>query len=621
VCAIVGIVSPGEVASREAAAAAAGVLRARGPDDAGTWSEGDVALAHRRLSIIDLSHAGHQPMESRDGRYCVVFNGEIYNFREIRRDLDAGPGGWASDSDTEVVLAAYARWGVSCLQRFHGMFAFAIWDRQERVLFAARDRMGVKPFYYHFESGTFAFSSRPRALFTLIPELSQELDQQALRYYLECGYVPAPWSIYRAVRKLQPAHYLLLKGGELTIESYWRFYEIESESAWRGRSENDLLDELDEIVTRSVGLRMVSDVPVGAFLSGGIDSSLVVAMMMKNGAARVKTFTMGFSDKAHDESGHARAVAEHLGTEHYSEELDSEDLLELMPLFQTEYDEPFFDHAAFPTLALSRLARRHVSVSLSGDGGDELFGGYHYYEIAQRLSRAFSLPAAARRGAAALVGCVPSHSAKLLAGFLRQNAPAAAFAFARSVSKDFGAVFTPRLLEDTDGVCELFTRAAARFPPGLTAFEQASRLDTLYTLPDDYLQKVDVASMAFSLESREPLLDQTIVEWAMRLPLEWKRRGGVGKYLLRKLAYRYVPREILDRPKQGFRVPVSAWLKGPLKAWAEVRLNDRSLFRSLPLDQKRVTELFSQHVSGVRNAEPMLWAILILLENAGRRPA
>jgi asparagine synthase (glutamine-hydrolysing) len=593
---------------------AANMLALRGPDDFGSWIDSGIGLAHRRLSIIDVSSGGHQPMLSADGRYVIVYNGEIYNHLEIRKKLErAGARSWLSSSDTETILAAYLAWGPSCLADFHGMFALAIWDTRERVLFAARDRMGVKPFYYHHGASGFAFASRPRVLPYLEPSLSKEIDEQALRYFLEAGYVPAPHSIYQEVRKLAPAHYLLLDGKGLRLERYWDYRQIEPETSWVNRNEEELLDELDGLVSRSVASRMISDVPLGAFLSGGIDSSLVVAIMAKRLSQPVKTFTIGFNEKAYDESSHAQAVAEYLGTEHHCEHLQVDDLIKLLPSFLTEYDEPFFDSSAFPVLAVSRLARQHVTVSLSGDGGDELFGGYHYYRIAQQLDRFFNLPAAARLGIAALVGRLPQHRFKLLSGALRQPDRAAAFAFSRSIAKDFGGVLNPALISRTQSINALFTSASQSFPKGLHPSEQGMRLDAFYTLPDDYLQKVDVASMAFSLESRDPLLDQDLVEWAMKLPIEWKLRGGVNKYLLRKLAYRYVPREILDRPKMGFGVPIDSWLRGPLFPWAEERLHDKGLFGRLPLDQAAVLKLWKMHQSGARNVHPLLWAILMFL--------
>ncbi|MBI3351101.1 MAG: asparagine synthase (glutamine-hydrolyzing) [Nitrospirae bacterium] len=597
----------------------ADLLYKRGPDDSGVWTEENVGLGHRRLSILDLSPAGHQPMVSKDGRYVIVYNGEIYNFLDLRKELESDEGFWQSNSDTEVILAAYSRWGHQCIERFHGMFAFAIWDRKEKVLFAARDRMGVKPFYYHHSANCFAFASRPRALFSLYPHLSDEIDLHALRFYLEVGYIPAPYSIYKTIRKLPPAHYLIIDQKGLTINRYWDFRQIKPETSWEKRNEEELLDELDEIVSRNVRSRMISDVPLGAFLSGGIDSSLVVSIMAKYSSQPVKTFTIAFEEKANDESTHALAVSKYLGTDHYCETLKVNDLLSLLPVFSEEYDEPFFDHSAFPTMAVSRVARKHVTVSLSGDGGDELFGGYHYYQLAKALNPLFKMPVFVRKGLSGAVSLIPKYRLKLVAKAMAQPDCAGAFAFMRSIAKDFHGVLATEIIDQTEGISRFFSKASQKFPPGLHPSEQGMRLDAFYTLPDDFLQKVDVASMAFSLESRDPLLDHELVEWAMKLPLKWKLRGNQNKYLLRKLAYRYIPRKIIDRPKQGFGVPMESWLRGPLKKWAEDKLHDKKSFKNIPLNQDKVLELLKLHQSGVRNVHPLLWAILVLLDFSSQR--
>jgi asparagine synthase (glutamine-hydrolysing) len=620
-CGIVGIVDFQSNVDLERLRGAAATLRLRGPDDAGVWVSENVGLGHRRLSIIDVLPSGHQPMFSADGRYVIVYNGEIYNFREIRQLLAGGDKRWRSQSDTEVILEAYGRWGPSCVEHFHGMFAFAIWDRQTRVMYAARDRMGVKPFYYHHSSDCFAFASRPRALLALNPGWSDPLDEQAIRFYFESGYVPAPYSVFRAMRKLPPAHWLLLDASGLQLRRYWDYRQIATEHSWEHRREDDLLDELDEILSRSVRSRMISDVPLGAFLSGGIDSSIVVAMMAKFSSKPVKTFTIGFENKAYDESHHAAAVARHLGTEHFREEMRIDDLLELKPTFSREFDEPFFDSSAFPTMAVSRLARRHVTVSLSGDGGDELFGGYPYYELTRLLGSFYGLPTPVRSFLASVTGIAPNHRLKLLSAAMCQGNVIEAFCFARSVAKDFDAVLAPEVLRRTASLQELFAEAAKMCPADLSAPEIAMRLDAFCTLPDDYLQKVDVASMAFSLESREPLLDQDLVEWATRLPLKWKLRGGQAKYLLRKLAYRYIPRKIVDRPKRGFEVPIANWLKGPLQPWANTAFNDSESFKNIPLVQESFCKLLNIHKSGERRAHPLLWAGLIFLDFVNGLPS
>ena len=600
----------GGVGSRAPADAARAIaaIRERGPDDRGVWRGEGAELANCRLAILDLSSAGHLPMVSADGRYALAYNGEIYNFRELRGELG---GDWRSDSDSEVILRAHARWGKAFLSRLRGMFALAIWDKHERRLLLARDRLGVKPLYYALDKDAALFGSRPKALFAYRADLSRALDTDALALYLETGYFPAPYTLHAAVRKLPAGHWLEFQDGRVATGAYWSALGIEPVHQWSKRSEESLIDELEELLVRSVKYRLVSDVPLGAFLSGGIDSSVVVALMTKLAPGSVKTFTIAFREPQYDESAHARAVAHALGTEHREETLSVDDLLALVPTFHEHFDEPFFDSSAFPALALSRLARESVTVALGGDGGDELFGGYHYYSILQRLSPAFALPAAVRAAAAHAVGLAPSHRARLLAATLRERKPLQAFRFMRSIAKDFGSVLSPaaRPRIDADGI---FARAVEHMPQHLAPAEQAMRLDLTHVLPEEYLQKTDVSSMAYSLEAREPLLDHELVEWAMKLPLAWKLRGAQGKHLLRRLACRHLPREIVARPKQGFTVPIDRWLRGPLAKWARERLEDRRLYERFPLDRQRVLGLLDLHQSGRRDTHPLLWAVLML---------
>ncbi|MDX8377357.1 MAG: asparagine synthase (glutamine-hydrolyzing) [Mariprofundales bacterium] len=610
-CGIVGIINwQHECVDIEKLKRATTTLRRRGPDDSGLWSEENIGFGHRRLAVIDTSNGGHQPMLSICGRYMIVFNGEIYNHQELRTQLPVQR--WQSQSDTETILAAYHYWGTDCVLHFNGMFALAIWDKQDKKLFVARDRMGIKPLYYSNSDKCFVLASRPKSLLEFI-NCAGQYDMQGIRYYLQSGYFPNTSSVYKNVHKLAAGHWMLVNNAQLTIERYWDFRGIEIEQKWQSRSQSKLIDELDGIINKSVSARMLADVPLGAFLSGGIDSSLVVAYMCRLSSKPVRTFTIGFNESDYDESKHAQAVAEHLGTEHHCQYLNVNDLLELMPLFSEEYDEPFFDSSSFPTMAVSRLARKNVTVSLSGDGGDELFGGYHYYRIAEQLSPFFAMPNSMRKLISICSSCMPNHQFKLLAAALREEDSAAAFAFARSIAKDFGGLLLPDALADTEDMRTMFSRTARSFPENITAGERGARLDAFFTLPDDFLQKVDLASMAFSLEAREPFLDQNVVEWAMRLPWTWKLRGKDNKYLLRQLAYRYVPQSILDRPKQGFGVPIDHWLRGPLHGWAQDLLHNTQLFSSLPLSQIRAQELFAIHNSGARNISALLWAVLMLL--------
>ena len=544
-------------------------------------------------------------MVSAEGRYVLTYNGEIYNYRELRAELG---GDWRSDSDSEVILRAYARWGKGFLGRLRGMFALGIWDRHEKRLLLARDRLGVKPLYYAQRGGAVLFASRPQTLFAYDPQLSTDVDLSGLSLYLEAGYFPAPFTLHSAIRKLPAGHLLEFADGIANVSAYWNPLGIEPIPSWRERPEADLLDELDQLLTSSVKARLISDVPLGAFLSGGIDSSTVVALMSKLASGPVKTFTIGFREAEYDESRYAAEVAKLFGTEHRQEMLSVDDLLALVPSFHEHFDEPFCDSSAFPALAVSRLARRQVTVALGGDGGDELFGGYHYYSILQRVAPAFRLPRVLRSGAAQMIRLAPTHRAQLLAQTLSEDEPLKAFRFMRSIAKDFGSLMQePRARMDS-----VFAATVQHMPSGLTAAEQAMRLDLTHILPEEYLQKTDLSSMSYALKAREPLLDHELVEWSLKLPLEWKLRGGKSKYLLRRLAARYLPREIVERPKQGFAVPIDRWLRGPLRGWARERLEERRLYERFPLDRRRVLELLDLHLSGKRDAHPLLWAVLML---------
>lgn len=612
-CGIVGIFqNHGLLSDPEAFDRSVQKLWRRGPDDAGVWHDEFVRLGHRRLAILDLTPAGHQPMESSDGRFVIVFNGEIYNHVELRVQLDPF-GGWRGHSDTETLLEAYRAWGVDCLQRLNGMFAFAIWDRSERTLFVARDRMGVKPLYYGWRNGRFAFASRPGALTGLLGSSGGEIDPQALRVYLEMGYIPAPCSIYRHVRKLRAGHYMLVDGREPRAVRYWDYRHIAPDPRLTMRSEESLVDELQELIGRAVKARLISDVPLGAFLSGGVDSAMVVASMKAVGVAAPRTFTITFKEEAYNEGPAAARIAQHLGVDHTTETLEVGDLLGLLPMYVDEFDEPFADSSAFPTMAVARLARRHVTVALTGDAGDELFGGYHYYSLVERLGRIQRWPVALRRVARAVAAQLPSHKAKLVAGALDHDNPIAVFNYLRGCGKDFAPLVTAATLDSTDASMGWFEQSAASFALDLSPAEQGMRLDLGFMLADGYLQKIDLATMAMSLEGRCPLVDYRLVEWAMRLPMSYKIRHGQTKYLLKKALCRHLPTDLVYRPKQGFGVPVAQWLRGPLRSWTYDLLHDESLLSRLPLERTRVRALADLHMSGERDAHPLLWATLMLL--------
>ena len=440
-----------------------------------------------------------------------------------------------------------------------------------------------------------------------------DIDAEALRVYLELGYVPAPLSFHRNIRKLPAGHYLLVNPRGVRRVRYWDFRSLKPDAAMASRPEAELIEELDALVQSAVKLRLMADVPLGAFLSGGVDSALLVAAMKTAGVAHPKAFTIAFRESAFNEGPAAARAANHLGVDHIHETLGVESLLDLLPTYIQEYDEPFADSSAFPSMAVARLARRHVTVALSGDGADELFGGYHYYPLIDRLAPLLRWRAKTKLLMGELLGGLPWHRAKLLAGALRCHDSVALFQYLRSVGKDYPPLVNREILESTPNSESWFAQASSAFAMDLSASETAMRLDTAITLPDLFLQKVDVASMAFSLEARCPMTDYRLVEWAMRLPLEFKLRNGTTKYLLKKVLTRYLPADSVYRPKMGFSVPLAEWLRGPLRTWAQEIVHDDTLMARLPLDKTRVRELFRQQAAGERESHPLLWSILMLL--------
>jgi len=612
-CGIVGVFSSdGRLPDPMQFARCLDKLKNRGPDDGGVWADSLVKLGHRRLSVVELSGAGHQPMLSHDGRYVIVFNGEIYNHLELRKDLDP-EGGWRGQSDTETLVEAFRHWGSECLGRLNGMFAFAIWDRKERRLFLARDRMGVKPLYYSNCDGVFAFGSRPGAVVPLAGPTAHELNPEALRLYLELGYIPAPLSYYRNVNKLRPGHFAWVDSCGVRAGRYWDFRHIPPDGALLHRAEGEIIEELDALIRDSVRLRLMSDVPFGAFLSGGVDSAMIVAAMKASGVPAPKTFTISFDEKEFDEGPQAAAIAAHIGVEHRAERLSVEELLSLLPMYVEQFDEPFADSSSFPTMAVARLARSHVTMALTGDAADELFGGYHYYPLANQLARVARLPASLKRLLKSALGALPSHRAKQLAGALALDGSVETYNYLRSFGKDLAPLVTADVLAETHSSRELYEEFAASFAMDLDSAETGMRLDMGFMLPNGYLHKVDVATMAFSLEARCPFTDYRLVEWSMRLPAAYKLRAGHTKYLLKKALTRYLPAEQVYREKRGFSVPTAQWLRGPLRSWAADLLHDESILSKLPLERQRLRQLFDLHVSGARDAKPLLWAVLMLL--------
>jgi asparagine synthase (glutamine-hydrolysing) len=605
----------------------------RGPDDWGTWSDAShgVFLAHRRLAIVDLSAAGHQPMASASGRFMLVYNGEVYNHRSLRAEIDAIRSfAWRGHSDTEVILAAFEVWGIeAALEKLVGMFAIAVWDRTDRALTLVRDRAGEKPLCVGMLGGRLAFGSELKA-FEGLQAQGLRTNRAAIPLLLRYGYIPAPHSIYEGIEKLMPGTWARYTrpGAPSATGTYWSA----TESARRGArdrlalSPTECADELERLLTNAVSMQLEADVPVGAFLSGGIDSSTVVAIAQKVSRSKVRTFSIGFDEQAFDESVHARNVAEHLGTDHTELRVTSQDALDQVAQMAKVYDEPFADSSQIPTYLLARLTRREVTVSLSGDAGDELFGGYPRYRRIESMERLHgALPGAPRRVvAAALQGVSPQAWTRLGAmlgrrGSAHRSVGDSAHRMAQMLGGERHLLYrylssampdTRALLPGAPEPATLFESPTA-WPEAGSATEQFMWLDFMTYLPDDVLAKVDRATMAVSLESRVPLLDHRIIEFSQRLPLEMKVREGEQKWLLRQVLYRHVPRALIDRPKMGFSVPLDTWLRGPLRAWAESLLFDVNASDD-GIDATELKRLWEEHQRGARNWQHAFWSVLML---------
>lgn len=611
-------------------------LRHRGPDAGGVWSDeaSGIALAHRRLSIIDLSPAGHQPMLSACGRYVVVYNGEIYNWAELRDELDAArmAPGWRGHSDTEVLIAGIVAWGIEAtLRRSRGMFALAVWDRADKTLTLARDRIGEKPLYYGRVGDGFAFASELKGLRAL-PAINFDIEPEALALMLRYGYVPAPHSIYRGIFKLPPGTLLRVtaKGHFGDPEPWWQFSTVAQEGFANRRelSDSRALDQLEAVLGAAISEQMVADVPLGALLSGGLDSSTVVALMQSHSTRPVRTFTIGFAEGDYDEAAHARAVAHHLATDHTELHVTPTQARDIIPSLPDIYDEPFADSSQIPTALVCQLTRQHVTVCLSGDAGDELFGGYNRYFWATSLWRRLGfMPAGVRRLLSGGISAVSASTWNRLFGAfgpflparLRVNNPGdklhklAEVIGVSSPEELYGALVSQwRGALPLRGISEPSTwlADASRWPalPGFA--ERMMAVDTLTYLPDDILAKVDRAAMSVSLETRVPFLDSRVIDFAWRLPLHQKVRDGQGKWLLRQLLYRHVPRELVERPKQGFGVPIEHWLRGPLRDWAEDLLSPAALAADSMLDPVPIRAMWQRHLSG-KNVQHALWNVLM----------
>ncbi|MGZ5812916.1 MAG: asparagine synthase (glutamine-hydrolyzing) [Xanthobacteraceae bacterium] len=636
-CGIAGMVdwraaTPAD-ALRSIAEAMIETVRHRGPDAGEVWveAEGGVALGQRRLAIIDLSPGGAQPMHSADRRFVITFNGEIYNYRDIRGELQAAGHPMRSDSDTEVLLEACALWGVeAAIERAIGMFAFALWDRKTRSLILARDRLGIKPLYYAATPERVLFASQLKA-FRPTPHWKPTIDADAVVGYLRHAYIAQPRTIYREAEKLAPGHILTLREGSMpSPKCFWDLRAI----AIAGQRRNDpapdaqeATDRLDGLLRDSVKLRMIADVPLGAFLSGGIDSSTVVALMQAQSTRPVKTFSIGFHEGGYDEAHCAKQVAAHLGTDHTEFYVEPRHALEVIPHLADWFDEPFADPSQIPTYLVSELTRKHVTVALSGDGGDELFAGYNRYVWAERLARAVNLVPRPLRGASAtalralapqtwnrLFAFVPASWRPALPGdklhkittLLDNPQPDAIYRrlvsqwerpdeIAAAGQEPRGPLWDPTIAQD--------------FPDLVPRMQF---LDMITYLPDDILTKVDRATMAVGLEGRVPLLDHRVVAYSWSLPLEFKLRGGRSKWLLRQVLDRYVPRPLIDRPKMGFGVPIDAWLRGPLREWAESLLTPARLASDGFVRVEPVRRAWQEHLDGSRNWQYPLWTVLML---------
>lgn len=614
------------------AAAMADCIRHRGPDSAGVWSDplAGVWLAFRRLAIVDLTEAGNQPMRTPDGRSHIVFNGQIYDAMELRPELEAAGYSFRGRSDTEVLLYGCHHWGVErTISRLNGMFAFAYWDAAERTLTLARDRLGKKPLYFARTVDSFLFASELRPLM-LHPDCPREIDRSSVAELLRTHYIAAPFSIFAGVEKLEPGEMLRFRPhtGQLSRKRYWSLVD-RAEAAladpWKG-TPHEAVNAAEALISDATRIRLVSDVPVGALLSGGVDSSTVVAMMCRHATGRVRTFSIGYTEEDYNEAPHASAVAEHLGTEHTELIAEPDDALSLIPALPEIFDEPFGDMSGIPTWLVSRIARQHVTVALGGDGGDEVFAGYNRHVAAAGLLRRLAaLPRPARLALARMMRSLPPDRWQSVLSSLPARARPRAVGdkihkLARLLASgepDHYRSLISNWPDPAEVVIEGPERLGPLDEPGLrnrfpdpVAFMRY--LDLATWLPGDVLTKVDRASMAVSLEVRAPLLDHRLVEFSFRVPTELHLRNGTSKWVLRKVLERSVPRELFERPKTGFGIPMDRWLRGALRDWAEGLLSHERLTATGMLRPDPIRVLWQRHLSGAVNAQYQLWPVLML---------
>lgn len=631
-CGIAGFLRSGSGGDQDAdlVRRMADALHHRGPDDSGVWVDDSagIAFGHRRLSIIDLSPQGHQPMVSRSGRTVLVYNGEVYNHRELRAELEAMGVEFRSESDTEVILEACEKWGVDVTTtRLIGMFAFAVWDRSDQTLTLVRDRLGIKPLYWGNLGGTIVFGSELKAL-RKHPEFSREIDRTAIARFLRFNYVPAPYTIYRGIQKLRPASIVTCRRGSAPRERvFWSLQNVVRKGlADRAESlsETAAEEKLDQLLRDAVKRRMVADVPLGAFLSGGIDSSAVVALMQAQSDRPVRTFAVGFSDRHYNEAVYAKEVAAHLGTDHTELYVEPSHALDVIPKLSLMYDEPFGDSSQIPTFLISELTRQHVTVALSGDGGDEVFAGYNRYLLASSLGRWLSVPKSVRRAAARMIVSVsPRRWDSVLrhtpGGSHRKRVGDKLHKLAGVMTADGSDMLYERLTTFWGDTTDLVVGAQAlpefveeEFATSIPdQIEREQYLDTITYLPDDILTKIDRASMAVSLEARVPLLDHRVIEFVWGLPTDYRIRNGKTKWLLRRVLSRYVPDYLVNRPKMGFGVPLDSWLRGPIRDWAEALLDEARLRQEGYLDPSPIRQKWEEHLSGTRNWQYAIWGVLM----------
>lgn len=612
-CGIVGVWHlDGRAVNPVAIEAMRDTLIHRGPDDAGLWFDGSVALGHRRLSILDLSEAGRMPMASPDSAVQAVFNGEVYNFRDLRAELEAEGHRFFSETDSEVVLRAYEEWGVDCFDRFNGMFAVAIWDGREQRMVLARDPAGQKPLYYAYRPGRWLLFASTLAPLIRYAGNELEVDEAVVKDYVRFGFPPDGRAMLKGVRSLPPGSFTIAeRGREPRNHRYFDLTAFAEETPTRRGSEEDHLHAFRDTMREAVRSRLVADVPLGAFLSGGLDSSLVVALMAEEERDAVKTYTIGFDQAEFDESKHAALIASHLGVQNTARVLRGSDVLAQLPDLVRYFDEPMADYSVLPTLAVSKLAREHVTVALTGDGADEELGGYKYY-LAQRAIEPYMkvIPAGLRAAMARAAGLVPNAGARRIMSRSAASDPALFFGLG-GFYRGATAEAVNRLLCEED---EAPKRVAEflRAHPLQSSVEAGMLYDATHTLPHAWLHKVDRASMAVGLEARSPFLDRRVIELAFTLPLEMRIHGRHKKYLVRRLLREYLPADLVERPKQGFTAPVAHWLRNTLREELESRLSAEMIVKRGFFDPKRVQILVQEHLGGTHDHAQLLWALLVL---------